>query len=304
MTGPKPSAVLMGSKAGAAVALRILLERGWDVRCAVISGGGTHPWIGGPGLEEVARDHGVPVVSHQRDLVDALRRTGPAAGSASSQPAIADFVISYMYRSLVRRESRALARRAAVNFHPAPLPDFAGWAFYNVAILEEAAEYGCTCHHMDDGFDTGPILKVRRFPIDARVETAVSLERRTQEEMIPLLLDFCALAEAGDDLPSLPQNPGSIRYMTREEFERLKEIPAGSDQEMIDRRARAFFYPPYGGAWLQTGEARVEVMPASAMDELAKLLHAGDFERLWEVARRGREGDPRPKSGTSGGHLS
>jgi hypothetical protein len=35
---------------------------------------------------------------------------------------------------------------------------------------------------------------VRTFPIDAERETCVSLERKTQAEMIRLFCDFCALA--------------------------------------------------------------------------------------------------------------
>ena len=87
----------------------------------------------------------------------------------------ADFVISYMYRHLVKSETLAMARRAALNFHAGPLPEYGGWAFYNLAILESASEYGCTCHFMDEGFDTGPLFKVKRFPIDASQETAYSL---------------------------------------------------------------------------------------------------------------------------------
>ncbi len=99
-----------------------------------------------------------------------------------------DFVISYMYRHLVKGDVIAMAKQAAVNFHAGPLPAYGGWAFYNVAILENASEYGCTCHYMDEGFDTGPIFKVRNFPINTSLETACSLERKTQREMINFLM--------------------------------------------------------------------------------------------------------------------
>jgi methionyl-tRNA formyltransferase len=197
----------------------------------------------------------------------------------------ADFVVSYMYRQRVRADVLAMARRAALNFHPAPLPEFGGWAFYNVAILEGCREYGCTCHHMDEGFDTGPLLRVRRFAIDAATETAYSLERRTQEEMVRLLLEVCALAESGAPLPVEPQDPARHRYLTRDQFEMLKQIPADADAETVDRHARAFWYPPYNCAWAQIGGTRVEVMPQLAKGDLAGRLHADDLERLRAVAR-------------------
>ena len=237
----KPSVVLMGSKPGSVAALSLLLARGWDVRHVVVSRKITHPWIQGPTLEEYAREQGLRVVT-QAEL---------------PRHEQVDFVVSYMFRYRVKGEIIALARRAAVNFHAGPLPEYGGWAFYSVAILEDATEYGCTCHYMDEGFDTGPLLKVLRFPINAREETAVSLERKAQKAMITLFAEFCDLAESGKELPAEPQDPAHMRYMSQEEFVALKRIPNNADAETIDKYARAFWYPPYEGAYIEVGENRV-----------------------------------------------
>jgi methionyl-tRNA formyltransferase len=173
-----------------------------------------------------------------------------------------------------------MARKAALNFHAGPLPEFGGWAFYNIAILEDSPEYGCTCHHMDEGFDTGPLLEVRRFPIVASQETAVSLERKTQEEMIRLFVDFCSLAESGEPLPCNKQDSKKSRYLTREEFQYMKRIPANADAETIDRYARAFWYPPYECAYTVLNNTRVEVVPTIARKQLAITLHKDDFISL------------------------
>jgi len=271
-----PSAILLGSKPGSAVALTILLQRGWSVPAVVASPNDRiDPHSGG--LADHARRHGIAVAATQDDL--------------PTQPV--DFVISYMFRSMVRRPARALARRAALNFHPGPLPEFGGWAFYNVAILEEAALYGCTCHHMDDGFDSGPLLKVRRFPIEASRETAYSLEQRTQEEMIRLLNDVCELAERGTTLPRQPQDPAKLRYLKRDAFEALKQIPAGVDDATVQRYARAFWYPPYRGAWTQVGGLAIEVVPRLAREQLGSRLHEGDVDRLLRVADETADAMPR-----------
>jgi methionyl-tRNA formyltransferase len=264
-----PSVILMGSKPGAAVALSILLDRGWDVRSVVVCPQHTTPWTPSPSLAQAAAERGLPVIE-QRQLTPDDR---------------ADFVISCMYRRRVTKSTLGLADRAAVNFHPAPLPEFGGWAFYNVAILEERSEYGCTCHHMDEGFDSGPLVKVRRFPMDPHRETALSLERRTQLEMIALFEEFCDMAESGLPLPSTPQNAQCMRYMEREAFEGMKQIPAGADDATIQRIARAFWYPPYPGAWIMHGNTRVQVAPDEAMAEVASALHRDDFAAL-NAARR------------------
>jgi methionyl-tRNA formyltransferase len=259
----RPSVVLLGAKPAAVVALSILLERGWRVPYVVVPDGFDLSWYGGQTLAERAVEAGVPVVT-QPEL--------------PREPV--DFVISYQFRHLVRPDVVALARRAALNFHAAPLPEFGGFAFYNVAILEDVEFYGCSCHHMDEGFDTGPLLEVRRFPIDASLETAYSLEARAQEDMLRLFLDVCRLAESGRALPSVEQDPTRKRYFTLSQMEELKEIPARSDPETIDRYARAFWYPPYEGAYFRVGDAKVEVVPEIARRGLGAPLHVGDLERL------------------------
>jgi methionyl-tRNA formyltransferase len=212
----KPSVIFMGSKPGSVVALRTLIARGWDVKYVVVSRQVAHPWIPGETLEECAKAHGIPVVTQPKLPLEP-----------------ADFVISYMFRYRVKPEVIALGKRASLNFHAGPLPEYGGWHFYNMAILTDATEYGCTCHYLDDGFDTGPLLKVARFPIHAHMETAWSLERRTQEEMIRLFVEFCHLAENGQPLPKEEQDRSKARYLSQEQFEALKAIPADADEETV-----------------------------------------------------------------------
>jgi len=263
----KPSVILLGSKPGAAVALEIMLQRDWQVRIVVPSGHNSHDFIVGQRLGELATKHGISLMK-QSEL--------------PSEPV--DFVISYMFRYKVKLPVLKLATRAAINFHAGPLPEYGGWAFYNVAILENALNYGCTCHHMDEGFDTGPLLQVNRFPIDASQETAWSLERKTQEEMIRLFIDFCNIAESGCDLPHIEQEKVRMRYLDKASFEKLKEIPVGADDEAIQRHARAFFYPPYECAYVNVGGAKVEVLPRIAKQVIAERLHYDDLNQLHEVA--------------------
>lgn len=265
--GRKPSVTLLGSKPAAVVALSILIERGWDVRYVVPAHNFDLSWYGGESIEERAERHGIPVVT-QADL--------------PHEPV--DFVVSYQFRNLVEPHVLALARRAAVNFHAAPLPEFGGFAFYNVAILEGVSTYGCSCHHMDETFDTGPLLEVRRFPIDVARETAYSLEARAQEEMLRLFVDVCGMAETGEPLPSEAQDRSRSRYYNRLQMEALKEIPADADEETADRVARAFWYPPYDCAHTTVNGVRMNVIPDVARRELGPLLHAGDLERLERVA--------------------
>ncbi len=225
----KPSVILLGSKPASVVALSVMMKRGWKVQAVVVSPKFNYTWLNGPTLQSYCEANGIPVLTSQ----DQLSRDSPA-----------DFVISYMFRYRVKSATLSLARRAALNFHAGPLPEFGGWAFYNIAILEDSEYYGCTCHYMDEGFDTGR-----------------------------------------EELPLEEQDKNRTRYLTREQFEALKEIPVNADAATIDRIARAFWYPPYECAYMQVGAGKVQVVPALVMDQLARLLHADDLESLQQSAR-------------------
>jgi len=271
----KPSVILLGSKPAGVVALQILVERGWRVKHVVVAENSDLSWYGGRSFEDVASENKIPV-STQREL---------PRGSA------ADFVISYQFRNLVKPGVLALGERAALNFHAAPLPEFGGFAYYSIAILEDVSAYGVSCHHMDEDFDTGPLLAVRRFPIEARQETAHTLEAKAQDAVLRLFIDVCELAESGDDLPMEPQNESKSRYLRREQLLALKAIPRDADPETVDRYARAFWYPPYESAFLKHNGANVEVVPRIAREQFGAVLHEDDYERLRLVAKRHRPGD-------------
>lgn len=264
----KPSVILLGSKPGSVVVLNMMIELGWDIKGVVISDKFEYSWIPGLTLAEKAKNNNIKVFTDQNQL---------------NQDEKVDFVISYMYRFLVKEQVCKLATKAAVNFHAGPLPKYGGWAFYNLAILENAEEYGCTCHYMDNNFDTGALLKVKTFKINAQSETAISLERKTQEEMIRLFNDFCMLVENNNILPYQEQNPDEMRYLSFAEFDKLKEIPIDADEETAQRYARAFWYPPYDCAYVKLNNTKVEVIPNIVKEGIAKTLHENDLNSLLKV---------------------
>lgn len=267
----KPSVIFMGSKPGSVIALETLLERGWKVHAVMVTPKYDFSWAGGPSLEEYALNQNLPVLENQKEIDARLD---------------VDFVISYMYRKLVKKPLLDMPKRAALNFHAAPLPGFGGYAIYNIAILEDSPFYGCTCHYMDEGFDTGDLLKVVTFPIEPQKETAVSLERKTQREMIKLFVEFCELAESGKDLPREPQDKSKQRYMTLEELEKLKEISLDADYDHAQKIARAFWFPSYGCAFVTVKGRKVEVIPDIVKREVAVALHRDDFDLLREAAKK------------------
>jgi methionyl-tRNA formyltransferase len=98
----------------------------------------------------------------------------------------------------------ALPRFGCLNAHPSLLPEHRGpdplfWTFH-----AGASETGVTIHQMDDGFDTGPILKQSRVAI-VEGEAESALEARLATLAGGLLVEALAGLRAGTLLPT-PQD--------------------------------------------------------------------------------------------------
>lgn len=201
-------------------------------------------------LDLVAERHGLALVS------DAELRDAP--------PEDLDLVISFLFWKRIREPLISVGRIGCVNFHPAPLPDFRGLGGYNVAILEGLEEWGVSCHFVDDRFDTGDLIEVERFPIDAERETAFSLDLASQERLFGLFVRVMERLLAGEPPPRVPQGDG--RYVTRAEFEALRVVHPGDD---LGRKLRAFWYPPHPGALLEVDGRRLTLVDEALLAEVA-----------------------------------
>jgi methionyl-tRNA formyltransferase len=181
-------------------------------------------------------------------------------------PADVDLVISFLFWRRIREPLLSLGRIGCLNFHPAPLPDMRGVGGYNVAVLEGLSEWGVSCHFVDEQLDTGDIVEVARFPIDPVRSTALSVDLDSQEQLFELFQRVMRRVLAGEELPRAPQGDG--RYVSREEFEAMRRVRPGDD---LDRKLRAFWYPPYPGAVLDVDGRDVTLVDATLLAEVAAL---------------------------------
>ena len=83
-----------------------------------------------------------------------------------------DLGLSVLYWRKLRDEFLSIPTLGTINFHPALLPEYKGTGGYNLAIMDELDQWGNTAHYVDASIDTGEIIEVDRFPIDAETETA------------------------------------------------------------------------------------------------------------------------------------
>lgn len=249
---------LAKNKRSAARCLEELLSRGCEVS-AVVVGEPSELDHESQRVDLVAERHGLPLLSEAELYASAPELHGRV-----------DLVLSVLYPRLIRRALIELPRVACLNFHPAPLPDWRGLGGYNLAILERLEEWGASAHFVDERFDTGDIVRVKRFPLDPDAETAWSLDLLSQEHLFEVFCEVLELALSGEPLPR--ERQGNGRYVSRADLELLRMVPEDAGAEEIERRIRAFWHPPWPGATIMRGGRAFTLVDQSLLDETARTL--------------------------------
>ena len=148
----------------------------------------------------------------------------PVVSMEEAEEMNADIVISYLYSRRIRKCLIEKPVYGCINFHPAILPEWRGTAGYNIAILNKLSEWGATAHYVDENIDTGEIIRVFRFSFDYRNETAVSLERKTQQIQQDLYKSVMADVLERGRLESRKQLIEKGIYISRKEMNEMKKI--------------------------------------------------------------------------------
>lgn len=248
--------ILMGKHKRSAVgALEHLVRSGVEV-VAVVAPPEPGDAIDSQRLDNAATSHGIELTTDDA-LYERVER---------GELADIDLVLSFLFWKRIRRPLIELGRIGCVNFHPAPLPDIRGLGGFNVAILEGFHRWGVSAHFVDEEFDTGDLVLVDRFPVAADA-TALSLDIESQARLLGVFRQVVDTALGGADLPREQQGDG--RYVTREQFEGMRRVKPGEDAVTLERRIRAFWYPPYDGATMEVAGRTVTLVDRRLLDEVA-----------------------------------
>lgn len=250
----------------------------------------------------------------------ALAAAARAQGLPVGEPAACDYLLSVANLHLVPDAVLALARRGAVNFHDAPLPERAGLNAPVWALLDGEAEHAITWHRIAGGVDEGPVLLRVPVPVAAD-DTALTLNARCWEAAQRSLPDLIEMLEQGRDAGQ-PQPHAPLRQHMR------ADRPAGAglldptrDAESQARLVRALDHGPYwnpmlrprlltpAGKVLLVGTAEPAARPAGAESAApGTVLEAGEDRLLVACAGgalelaglTGQDGQPCPHGLTTG----
>jgi hypothetical protein len=137
---------------------------------------------------------------------------------------------------IVSPELLSIPRAATLNAHPALLPWVRGNSVVAHSILKGIA-LGATCHVVDPGIDTGPVLRRRLMDVTRVEPSLAALEIASLAEAAQLLADVVADAVRDGRLPSA--SPQEERFPLCRTMG--AEARAEADRLMRAGRARALF---------------------------------------------------------------
>ena len=167
-----------------------------------------------------------------------------------------DYIVSFLCPWVLPAATLGRARKAALNFHPAP-PEYPGTGCYNFAIYDSAAQYGVTCHHMLPRVDSGPIVRVLRFPL-LPDDTVALLKERSMSYLLTLFYEVLGVIAVGGSLPrSREKWTGKARR--RAELDELCRITGDMSIAEIERRVRATTFPGAPGPFFEADGRRFDV---------------------------------------------
>lgn len=242
--------LFMGRKKSAAEMLEWTLSQGIEVVGVV-----TDSHIPSSPTMAVAKKHGLRLMSMEE-----------AEEEFTKDQTFADVVVSYLFWRKLKKPLISAPKFGCINFHPAILPEYRGLAGYNIAILNQLNEWGATAHYVDETIDTGAIIRVYKFHFDHRLETAFSLEKKTlrlQQDLYKSVVTD--VVEKGMLDAQVQSNEGSLYINKKQMLDMMKILP----NDDVDAKIRAFWFPPYSGAYVEINGKQYTLVNDFILNSLA-----------------------------------
>ncbi len=225
-------------------------------------------------------------------------RTPVSLKGAEEQQAFAalkaDAAVVVAYGLLLPGAVLDAPRFGCFNIHASLLPRWRGAAPIQRAIMAGDAESGVTIMRMEEGLDTGPMVKVARVAITPQT-TAASLHDELAEAGAALMVE----ALRDPQQPGTPQPANGVTYARK-----IDKAEARIDfaRDSADVRNHIHGLSPFPGAWTMIGQSRVKVLKAeavagageagTALDDRLTIACATGAIRFLEVQREGKGAMP------------
>ncbi len=119
---------------------------------------------------------------------------------AAVDKADVDLIVLAGFLVVIPKQMTEKYRNRIINIHPALIPSFCGTGYYGLkvheAVLAQGVKVtGATCHFVDEGTDTGPIILQKAVEV-REGDTPKALQQRVMEQaewiILPQAIDLIA----------------------------------------------------------------------------------------------------------------
>ncbi len=241
--------VFMGTPEIAVPSLERLISDGHDV-CAVVTQPdrpkGRGKKLAFSPVKEAAMRHELEILqpekASQPDFLDRLRELNP------------DLIVVIAFGQILRKEVLDLPKYGCVNVHVSLLPKYRGAAPINWAIINGEEKTGVTTMFMDEGLDTGDIIKTREFSLDDEIN-AGQLHDIMMEEGADVLSQTVKAIEDGT-AERIRQNDDESTYAPMMD-RNLGHIDFKKSAVSIHNLVRGTV--PWPGAWCESPYGKMKI---------------------------------------------
>jgi methionyl-tRNA formyltransferase len=128
-------------------------------------------------VHDLAQCHKIPCYTTDVNLpenIELLRKIRP------------DFLFSFYYRSMIKKEVLDISCRGSLNLHGSLLPKYRGRVPVNWAVIQGESETGATLHYMVEKPDAGDIVDQERVSIEF-TDTSLVVFRKVTDAAVRLI---------------------------------------------------------------------------------------------------------------------
>jgi methionyl-tRNA formyltransferase len=181
-----------------------------------------------------------------------------------------DLLVSVQHNWILSKEVIAAVKGRALNLHNARLPHYQGYNSITHAIVNGDQDFYSTIHWMEEEVDTGDIAfeEVTHIAPD---ETALSLHRKSIAAAGRAFKRLLEALRNGGTIPKRAPQVAQPQFFGKDSIKKILDITEHKDGEMIDRLARALFYPPYNIAYRVHEGRKTFVIPESGLADLLRI---------------------------------
>jgi len=168
-----------------------------------------------------------------------------------------EYLISFLNPIYIDSKIRKKIKKNSFNFHPGP-PEYPGFGCYNFALLNNTKFYGSTIHLMNDKFDNGKIISVKKFKITQKNMSLGNLILKTHKNLLDQGKKFI-LELKNEDIKIKTKYRWSRKAFTKKQFEKARQIKFNDSKLNILKKIKAFSYKNYDNVYIKLKGIKLEI---------------------------------------------